>query len=145
MEKDSSGTALTQPGEKLYELDANWKIVQFGAAPLGERNDFHYEGEIKGKVNGQLRGVDYGIMDHDCNVSQHVHETIETTDGNFISVFRQGKAIPTNDGSYRIWGFATFETGSKNYKWLNSTVVAIEGLGNPKTRPNLKITAFLMR
>ena len=133
-------------GEKIYEVIANWRVVEYGDTPDGTRYDFHFEGKAIGKINGAVQGIDYATVDRDNNVSQHVHETITTDEDVTISVLRRGKAIPlpSGDGQYKVLGFAKYNTGSPKYSWLNSTLAAIEGTGKP-TNPNLNLMAFVLK
>lgn len=128
-------------GDLLYELEANWTIVSYGDTPLGSRNDFHLIGVVSGKISGKFTGVDYGVGANDKSISVHVHEQIITDDGENISLFRQGFAVPNAKGTYDIKCFATFSTGSMKYAWLNTMIAALEGEGSGNA-PNLRLKAY---
>ena len=128
-------------GDILYELEANWRIISYGDTPLGPRNDFELEGTVKGKINGKFSGVDYGIGTQNNAIAVHVHERVVTDDGENISMFRQGFAVPNSKGTYDIKCFVMFSTGSKKYAWLNTTVAVLEGEGS-SNQPNLRAKAY---
>ena len=129
-------------GKLLYEVTANWKVAEIGQTPLGSRNDFYLDGKTSGEISGKYMGVDYGLVGNDGVVAVHVHETIRTDDGEIISSFRQGYAVPNPQGMYDIKGFVTFAAGSKKYAWLNNTVGVVEAEGNPKGEPNFKAKVY---
>jgi Protein of unknown function (DUF3237) len=114
----------------LYELlSRTTKVSDFGGTHDGPRADVHLEGEVKGRVSGKFHGIDYGLSrttGASGVVVVHVHETITTDDG-LISVMRRGYAIPDGDNGYRIRASCLFQTGSKKFEFLNTTLGLAEG------------------
>ena len=129
-------------GELLFQVEADWKITDFGQTPLGGRNNFELKGKVTGKIKGTFSGFDYGTGGANGVVVVHAHDSITASDGSNISMFREGFAIPNPKGTYDIKLFATFSTNSKELTWLNTTLAALEGEGNPKASPNLRLKAY---
>lgn len=131
-------------GELLYEMKGDWNFVSIGNTPFGGRNNFELEGTVSGKLSGTFKGTDYGIGGSDGTIAVRAHETITTDDGQKISIYRQGYAVPNDKGTYDLLQFATFAADGK-YAYLNSTVAALEGEGFPDKKPNLNLKAYVWK
>jgi len=129
-------------GEKIFIIEGDWELLAFGKSPFGDRNDFKLTGTVNGKVKGTFSGTDYSLTNNEGVVLVHAHDSIFTVEGEKISMFRQGFAIPKPSGAYDIHLFATFMTGSPKYYWLNYVLATIEGEGSPNKKPNLYLEVY---
>jgi hypothetical protein len=88
--------------------------------PEGLRLDFPFQGELKGKIAGQIAGTDYGILRADGVGLLHVHAVITTEDGERISFFADGVAL-FEPGSpiAQLRENATLYSASPKYSWVN--------------------------
>ena len=58
----------------------------------------------------------------------HVHGLVTATGGDLISIEVRGLSTTSPDGHQVIKGTITYQTGSKEYAWLNSTLGIVDGI-----------------
>jgi hypothetical protein len=124
-------------GTKVYEYTLDLTgVTDYGVAmddimsgkvkipPQGARFDVGFAGPVKGKVNGQVKGVDYLRMRADGRIDLDIKATIETDDGQRIALAgdgvsspRQGEPIADLAENVRLI------TASPTYSWVNSKQV----------------------
>jgi hypothetical protein len=129
-------------GELLYEYTVNitgmteygvsFEALMAGTAappPEGARFDVPIEGASSGpKLKGKISGVDYLRIRADGRFDLHIHAEITTDDGQKISLYADGVALP-QPGS-PIAGLrenVTLFTSSKTYSWVNGLQVWATG------------------
>jgi hypothetical protein len=130
--------ATIEAGELLYEYTVkltgmteygvNFASLMAGAAmppPEGARFDIPFEGESIGpKLKGKLTGVDYLRVRADGRFELHIHAEMTTEDGQKISLYSDGVALPKQGSP--IAGLrenVTLFTSSKAYSWVNALQV----------------------
>ena len=97
-------------------------FVDIGAAPEGRRVNLPFIGEIIGPyLNGKVEGTNYVLLRPDGVGVLHVHGLVTATGGDLISIEVRGLSTTSPDGHQVIKGTITYQTGSKEYAWLNST------------------------
>jgi hypothetical protein len=120
-------------GEPLYE--AKLKIVdtvEHGASLLsilagevafplsGLRVDIVFEGLLRGRVAGAIRGVDYVLMRPDGGAELDIRATVTTDDGTRIALSAEGVTIPRpNSTVSSIRERIRLATASEAYSWVN--------------------------
>ena len=139
-------TATVQVGELLYEVVARFtQVTEYGVgmadvlggkAPVpaaGARFDVAFEGSARGpKLAGTLVGVDYLHVRADGRFELHIHAHVTTEDGEHLSFFADGVAVPqagTPVAQLRESG--SFITASPKYAWLNHVQVWAHGTVDP--------------
>ncbi|MBM4447539.1 MAG: DUF3237 domain-containing protein [Chloroflexi bacterium] len=132
-------------GELLYE--AKVKLlpgVDIGFVPEGWRINFAFTGDVSGpKISGKLDGVDYLLIRPDRVGLLHVHGVITTDGGDRISIEVSAFATDTPEGRRAIKGALTFQTGSKEFAWLNSTRGYEEGYADME-KGELNVKVFIL-
>ena len=121
-------------GELLYEAVVQFtKVTEYGismddlrsgaATPAlaGVRFDLAFEGNFKGpRFSGTITGIDYLYCRADGRFELHIHAQITTNDGENISFFADGVAIPQEgDAKTLIRENISFITSSPAYMWIN--------------------------
>ena len=88
--------------------------------PEGLRLDFPFQGELEGKIAGQIAGTDYAVLRGDGVGLLHVHAIITTEDGERISFFGDGVAL-LEPGSpiAQLRENVTLCSASPKYSWVN--------------------------
>ena len=127
-------STLISVGELIYEADVNiTKITEYGVTlddllsgasappPAGVRFDFAFEGNFRGpRFRGTISGIDYLHCRADGRLELHIHAQLTTDDGENISFFADGVAIPQEgDSKTQIRENISFITSSPAYIWLN--------------------------
>jgi uncharacterized protein (TIGR02246 family) len=140
-----TAAAMNMHGTKVYEYDLDLTgTTDYGIAmddimsgkvkvpPQGARFDVSFVGPVKGKVNGQIKGIDYLQMRADGRLDLDFKASIETTDGQRIGVTgggvaspRQGEPIADLAENVRLI------TASPAYSWVNNKQVW--GIGEVNT------------
>lgn len=121
-------------GELIYEADVHFtKVTEYGISlddlitgaaapsPGGVRFDFAFEGNFRGpRFRGTVTGIDYLYCRADGRFELHIHAQLTTDDGENISFFADGVAIPQEGNSKtQIRENISFITSSPAYTWLN--------------------------
>ena len=116
-------------GEILYEEKLKiFPGVDIGLVPEGGRIDFPFAGDIRGPlIHGKVEGIDYFLMRPDGVGLVHVHAVLTTDGGDRISLEVSGFVTATPDGRFAVKGAIAYQTGSKEFAWLNSTQGAEDG------------------
>jgi Protein of unknown function (DUF3237) len=129
-------------GELLYEYTAKLTdMTEYGVSfqalmagttappPEGARFDVPFEGASNGpKLRGKVAGVDYLRVRSDGRFDLHIHAEITTDDGQKISLYADGVALPQPGNP--IAGLrenVTLFTSSKAYAWVNGLQVWATG------------------
>jgi hypothetical protein len=98
--------------------------IGYGMTPSGAaRADVYFDGRLKGKISGTMKGIDY-VLIRENFTELNVRGVIETDDGALISVEITGFLIP--DGEIRDQ-MVRFQTSSPRYQWLHETIVVGKG------------------
>jgi len=116
-------------GEILYEEKLKiFPGVDLGLVPEGGRINHPFAGDIRGPIiHGKVDGIDYFLMRPDGVGLLHIHGVITTDRGDQISLEVSGFMTRTPDGLYALKGAIAYQTGSKEFAWLNSTQGAVDG------------------
>lgn len=128
-------------GEKIYEYDLDITgVTDFGMSldailsgkeaipPQGARVDVGFEGQASGRLSGKVRGVDYLRVRADGRIELDIRATIETDDGQRISLSADGVAVahpgnPVAELSENV----RLTTAAANYAWVNSRQIWAPG------------------
>ncbi len=134
-------------GEKIYEYDLDITgVTDFGMSleailsgqeavpPQGVRIDVAFEGHASGRLSGKVRGVDYLRLRADGRIDLDIRATIETDDGQRISLSADGVAVahpgnPVAELSENV----RLTTAAANYAWVNSRQIWAPGTVNLAT------------
>jgi len=118
--------------------------VDIGPVPEGRRVDLPFSGDVSGpSIQGKVDGVDYVLFRPDGVVLLHIHAVITTDGGDRISYQASAFATATPDGRFAIKGAVTYQTGSKELAWLNSTQGVVDGFVDMNKREvNAKVFKF---
>lgn len=143
-------------GEPMYEYTARFtNLTEFGAPvedllsgkaappPSGLRVDIHFEGEVRGKLNGYIKAIDYLNIRADGRMDLDIKGVITTPDGANIAVTAGGVALP-QDGSTasRIVENVRLTTAHPDYAWVNAQEFWAVGEGDIANR-QVKIHGYL--
>ena len=119
--------------EKIFEYDLNITgVTDYGAdmeslftgretVPLqGAQFDVTLAGPVKGRLNGEMRGIDYLRVRPDGRRALELRGTIETDDGSRIAFSAEGVGSPRNgepivDLAVKI----DLLTAAAAYSWVN--------------------------
>jgi len=116
--------------EKLKFLS----VVNIGAVPEGMRLNMPFSGEIDGpSISGKVEGTNYVLLRPDGVAVLHAHAVVTTVGGDLVSVEIRGLSTTTVDGRQAVKGSVTYQTGSKEFAWLNSTVGIVDGFTDLRT------------
>ena len=93
-------------GEKIYEYDLDvTAVTEYGVSveailtgkqkipPQGARIDVAFEGQIRGRLAGHVRGVDFLRLRADGRIDLDIRATITTADGHRIALSADGVAV----------------------------------------------------
>jgi hypothetical protein len=124
-------------GEKMYEYDLNVTgMTDFGVTlqdilsgqtqvpPQGVRIDIAFEGRAKGRLTGQMHGVDYLRIRADGRIGLDIHAVVETEDGHRIALSADGVAVPrASEPIADLSENTSLITAAENYAWVNTRQV----------------------
>jgi len=134
-------------GEKIYEYDLDITgVTDYGVTldavlsgqspipPQGARFDVAFAGVAKGRVTGQVRGVDYLRLRADGRMDLDIRATIETEDGARIALSADGVAVtqpggPLVDLSENV----SLTTAAAQYAWVAGRQIWAPGTVNLAT------------
>jgi hypothetical protein len=108
-------TGLTEYGASIEELLA-------GAAPppSGLRIDIAFEGEVRGRLAGYIKGIDYLNVRADGRMDLDIKATITTPTGERIAVSARGVAIPQPGAPVSLLREnVKLTTAHPQYSWVN--------------------------
>jgi len=104
-------------------------LLDIGAVPEGSRVNLPFAGEIMGPhLNGKVEGINYVLLRSDDVGVVHVHGIVTATSGDLISIEVRGLSTTGTDGHQAVKGTITYQTGSKEFAWLNSTLGIVDGI-----------------
>ena len=109
-------------------------ILNVGKGPAGRRIVFGIDtGTWEGdRINATVKGstaADWSVTDANGIMTADVRAVIETDDGALIHLAYGGRAdFSGGPGTAPLFCGLTFETGSDDYSWLNSTVAVMKGI-----------------
>jgi len=129
-------------GEMLYEEKLKTlPPVDIGAVPEGRRLDVPFTGDVSGPIiHGKVEGTDYMLLRPDGVGIMHVHCVVTTDGGDLISYQVSGFLTAAPDGRFSVKGAITYQTGSKELSWLNSTQGVVDGFFDMSTSElNVKV------
>jgi len=127
-------TTSISVGELLYEAFVHFtNVTEYGISmndllagtvvppPAGVRFDVAFQGSFQGpRVSGTIIGIDYIHVRADGRFQLHIHAQLTTEDGENISFFADGIAIPEQGGAVvQLRENISFLTSSPAYVWLN--------------------------
>ncbi|MBX3468143.1 MAG: DUF3237 family protein [Planctomycetes bacterium] len=118
------------------EYGASMAAVVGGEAPpaCGLRVDIPFEGEVRGRLGGHLRGIDYLTIRADGRMELDLRGCITTPDGKRIALRADGVGLPTPDESLvRLRENVTLTTADPDLAWLNAQQVWATGEANLAT------------
>jgi len=130
-------------GEMLYEAKLKLLVpLEIGSVPEGRRLNVPFAGDVSGpSIHGKLEGIDYVLVRPDGVGLLHVHGVLTTDGGDIISVEVSGFLTAAPDGRFALKGAVTYQTGSKELAWLNSTEGVEDGFIDMSTS-ELNVKAF---
>ncbi|MEO8594717.1 MAG: DUF3237 family protein [Candidatus Solibacter sp.] len=142
---DQENTAMK--GEKIYEYDLDiTAVTDFGISleailsgeqavpPQGARIDVAFEGHASGRLSGKVRGVDYLRLRADGRIDLDIRATIETDDGQRISLSADGVAVARpGDPVAELSENVRLTTAAADYAWVNSRQIWAPGTVNLAT------------
>jgi len=100
--------------------------IEYGETPRGIRVDLYFEGSIIGDlINGTMSGIDYYLSRENNPDEINAYATIITDDNARISVHITGYVY--DDGKIQD-EIVSFETGHKDYLWLNTARLTGNGM-----------------
>jgi len=134
-------------GEKIYEYDLDITgVTDFGISleailsgkeaipPQGARIDVAFEGLAVGRLSGKVRGVDYLRLRADGRIDLDIRATIETDDGQRISLCADGVSVAKpGDPVVELSENVRLTTAAANYAWVNSRQIWAPGTVNVAT------------
>ena len=120
-------------GEKIYEYDLDVKGMtdcgiklqdilsgQTQVPPQGVRIDIAYEGHAKGRLTGQVHGIDYVRIRADGRIDLDIRAIVETEDGHRIAMSAEGVAVPrASEPIADLSENISLITAAENYAWVN--------------------------
>jgi len=121
-------------GEKIYEYDLDITgMTDYGVSldailsgqvqipPQGVRIDVAFVGRGTGRLEGQVRGVDYTRMRADGRANLDIRATIETAAGQRIALSADGIAVPRADEPIAdLSENVKLITAVEEYAWVNA-------------------------
>ena len=121
-------------GEKIYEYDIDVTgMTDYGVSldailsgkeqipAQGVRIDVAFAGQVRGRVAGRVRGVDYTRMRTDGRVDLDIRAVIETEDGHRIALSADGVAAPrAGEPIADLWENVSLSTAAEKYEWVNT-------------------------
>ena len=130
--------------EKLYEYDLRFtSVTDFGVAlddilsgkvappPEGARIDVAFEGTAKGKLAGEVKGVDYLKVRADGRLELDIRAEITTPDGARIALRADGVGMPEPGNPVaQIRENAQLTTSHADYAWVNRLQIWAPGIVN---------------
>jgi len=135
--------------EHLYDVTLQLlEIIDYGVGldafsqggsslpPQGARFDFIFEGRISGeKINGTIRGVDYGVVRADGRFDLDLHAQITTDDGEKIAFAADGIFTPPDPatGIGQVRENVRLTTAAPRYAWVNKLQIWATGGSNVTT------------
>ena len=143
--------------EHLYDIKAKFThVVSFGIKiqnllsnpeimpPQGARFNFEFEGEVKGdRLNGKIKGVDYGYIRPDGVAKLHIHAVITTDTGVHLSLNADGTTFQSDDPSiYKMRENVTLFTEDPQYKWVNRLQCWATGFSD-LTKGEINLSVFI--
>ena len=122
-------------GELLYEMKLKFlPMIVIGTVPEGTRINIPFNGEVSGAtIKGKIEGTDYVLLRPDGVGLLHIHAVLTTDGGDLISVQASGISTAAPDGRNVIKEAITYQTGSKEFAWLNSTQGVGDGFADMST------------
>jgi hypothetical protein len=131
-------------GEKIYEYDLDvTRLTDYGVSldailsgkekipPQGVRIDVAFEGHAKGRLSGQVRGVDYLRIRSDGRIDLDIRATIETGDGRRIALSADGVAMPrAGEPIADLLENVSLSTAAEDYAWVNTRQIWGSGTVN---------------
>jgi hypothetical protein len=129
--------------ELLYDAKAKLSPpLNIGSVPEGTRLNVPFAGDVTGpSIHGKIEGIDYVLIRPDGVGLVHVHAILTTDGGDIISVEVSGFMTAAPDGRFALKGAVTYQTGSKELGWLNSTQAVEDGFID-MTTGELNLKAF---
>ena len=131
--------------EHLYDVKAHFThVIDFGIKiqdllkhpelmpPQGARYNFEFEGDIFGdRLNGKIKGIDYGYMRPDGYAKLHIHAVITTDTGANIDLTCEGITFRTEDPMiYNLRESIVLFTDDPDFKWVNQVQIWARGETN---------------
>ena len=113
--------------------------------PQGARFDFVFEGRIRGeKINGTIRGIDYGVVRADGRFDLDLHAELTTDDGEKIAFYADGifTAPDPVTGIGQVRENVKLTTASPRYAWVNQLHIWATG-GSNVTTGQLQIQGYI--
>jgi len=121
-------------GEKIYEYDLDVTgMTDYGVTldailsgqvqipPQGVQFDVAFVGRGTGRLQGQVRGVDYTRMRADGRADLDIRATIETEAGQRIALSADGVAVSRADEPIAdLFENVTLSTAVEEYAWVNA-------------------------
>jgi hypothetical protein len=143
-------------GEKIYSYDLEITgATDYGVSmdsllagkeripPQGAHFYVAFEGNASGRLSGRVRGVDDLRMRADGRIDLDIRATIETVDGNRISLSADGVAVMRPDEPIAdLCENVSLTTAAASYEWVNAHQIWAPGSVNLATG-KIHIDAYL--
>lgn len=128
-------------GEKIYEYDVDTTatyeyglslsdVVAGSMAPPshGARFDVHFQGQIRGKIQGTISGADFAFMRPDGLVELNIHARIDAGDGVFIAFWAGGIGrLRSGDPVLDLAENVRLTTSHESHQWVNGRQIWATG------------------
>jgi hypothetical protein len=123
-EYDVDITGVTDHGVSLEAILAGHAVIP----PQGARIDIAFEGRVRGRIAGRVRGVDYARMRADGRIDLEIRATIETEDGRRIALSADGVAVPrAAEPIADLSENVSLGTAAAEYAWVNTRQIWATG------------------
>jgi hypothetical protein len=140
-------TAQKLESEFLYKITLTLDPgIEFGKTPVGTRVVYPVTGgTFEGpKIKGKVRpiGADWLVRLDSTNTKLDVRLILETEDGELIYSTYNGFVRTNPDGTTYWRTSPLFETSSKKYHWLNTTIAVGVGSFSPEGKVTYEVFAI---
>lgn len=122
-------TGITEYGVSLQDIYSGSVPIP----PQGVRIDLPFEGVIEGpKLNGTIRGVDFGEMRADGRFDLNLQAEVTTNDGAKIAFSASGifADLDPQTGIGQVRENVKLSTASPAYAWVNGLQIWATGVSN---------------
>ena len=98
-------------------------MTVYGQTPHGVRVDVAFQGELQGRLNGTMEGIDYSTVRADGVTEIDVRGKIVTTDQALIAVEMRGTMIEGQITDTQV----KFAANASQYTWLMDKIIVGKG------------------
>jgi Protein of unknown function (DUF3237) len=133
---NAEGSSISHGPMAILNADVTGLTV-YGPTPVGVRVDVAFKGQLHGRLQGTMEGIDYSTIRADGVTELHVLAKITTPDQALISVEIKGIMI---EGKVRDTE-VKFLTAAPQYAWLMDKIIIGKGFA---TTEKISVKYFLL-